>query len=244
MLYDIIGTQYAGQRTPDPRIATALNRVLGDSSSVINVGAGTGSYEPTDRFVVAIEPSMTMIRQRPAGSAPAVQGRAERLPLRANCASAAMAVLTVHHWSDRPQGLQELGRIARDRIAILTWDPAGPAFWLTEEYFPALLARDRLRFPGVEEISLALGNVSVHTVPIPRDCVDGFLGAYWCRPQAYLDASIRSGMSGFAAIPGLDEGLVRLRRDIQTGEWERRFGHLLHHVCLDVGYRLLVARKQ
>jgi hypothetical protein len=154
-----------------------------------------------------------------------------------------MAVLTVHHWSDRAQGLHELGRIARDRIAILTWDPAGPAFWLTEEYFPALLAKDRLRFPGVEEIFRALGDVSVHTVPIPRDCVDGFLGAYWCRPQAYLDPAIRSGMSGFAAIPKLDEGLVRLRRDLQTGEWERRFGHLLHQVSLDIGYRLLVVKK-
>ena len=243
MLYDTIGTGYASRRLPDPRVAAALSRALGDAGSVANIGAGAGSYEPSDRFVVAIEPSMNMIRQRPRGSAPVIQAQAERLPLLDGCVSAAMAVLTVHHWPDRAQGLQELRRVARDHIAILTWDPAGPEFWLTEEYLPALVARDRQRFPGMEEISSALGRVSAHTVPIPHDCIDGFLGAYWRRPRAYLDPAVRSGMSGFAAMPGLEEGLSRLGRDLQTGEWERRFGHLLRRDSLDIGYRLVVARK-
>jgi SAM-dependent methyltransferase len=236
VLYDNIGSGYASRRLPDPRIAAALDRVLGGASSVANVGAGTGSCEPLDRFVVAIEPSMTMIRQRPIGCAPALQAQAERLPLLGGCVSVAMAVLTVHHWPGRAQGLRELGRIARDHIVILTWDPAGPEFWLTEEYFPALVARDRKRFPSVEEISSVLGRVSVHTVPIPHDCVDGFLGAYWRRPRAYLDPAVRSGMSGFAATPELEEGLIRLSRDLQTG-------HLLRQESHDVGYRLVVAKQ-
>jgi SAM-dependent methyltransferase len=243
VLYDTIGTGYASRRLPDPRISTALSRALGDALSVANVGAGSGSYEPSDRFVVAIEPSMTMIRQRPIGSAPAVQAQAESLPLLNGCVSAATAILTVHHWADRAQGLQELGRIARDQIVILTWDPAGPEFWLTAEYFPALVARDRQRFPGMEEISSALGRVSAHTVPVPHDCIDGFLGAYWRRPSAYLDPAVRSSMSGFASMPGFEEGLGRLTHDLQTGEWERRFGHLLRQDSLDVGYRLVVTRK-
>jgi hypothetical protein len=242
VLYDKIGKAYVAQRVPDPRIAWALRSALGDCSSVVNVGAGAGSYEPADRPVVAIEPSMTMIRQRPPGAAPAIQAVAEQLPLRDQCTSAATAILTVHHWQDISQGIQELGRIARDCVAILTWDPDGPGFWLTDEYFPAIAARDRKRFPGLTDISRALGPVSVHPVPVPQDCIDGFLGAYWRRPHAYLDATIRSGMSGFSDLPDLDQGLLRLGSDLASGEWERRFGHLLHEGALDIGYRLVVAR--
>jgi SAM-dependent methyltransferase len=185
-----------------------------------------------------------MIRQRSPGSAFTLQGRAEHLPLKDASCSAAMAVLTVHHWSNRTLGLQELDRVARDRIVILTWDPAGPSFWLTEEYFPSLLAADRFRFPPIEEIAAELGDLSIETIPIPRDCTDGLLGANWCRPKAYLDPAVRSGTSAFSSLPGLDEGLARLSRDIETGEWERRFGQLLHQEALDIGYRLIVVRKR
>jgi hypothetical protein len=146
----------------------------------------------------------------------------------------------MHHWSDVNRGLAELGRIARDRVVILTWDPAGPGFWLTDEYFPGIAERDRRNFPGIADIARVLGAVSTHTVPVLHDCVDGFLGAYWRRPAAYLDPTIRSGSSGFSNLPGLDEGLTRLQRDLDTGDWHRRFGHLLKEDSLDIGYRLVV----
>jgi SAM-dependent methyltransferase len=244
MLYDTIGRGYAAQRLPDSRIAAQIAAALGDATTVINVGAGAGSYEPRDRSVVAVEPSMTMIRQRPPGSPPAIQATAERLPIRDSAAQASMAILTVHHWHDRGTGLEELARVATDRVAILTWDPDGPDFWLTDEYFPAMVARDRERFPTVQEISRAIGSTRVETVPVPRDCIDGFLGAYWGRPTAYLDPAIRAGMSGFSGIEGVPEGLARLEADLTSGDWHRRFGKMCSGTHLDIGYRLVIASLQ
>jgi SAM-dependent methyltransferase len=243
VLYDSIGKQYRQRRTTDPRIASAILRALEDADTLVNVGAGTGSYEPAGT-VVAVEPSMTMIRQRLPGAAPVIQGQAERLPLRDKCVSAALAVLTVHHWRDVPRGLDELARVARDRVVILTYDPSGPGFWLTEEYFSAIAAQDRLRFPRVDDIARALGHACVQAVPVPRDCVDGFLGAYWARPEAYLDPAARSAMSGFANLPELEAGLLRLQRDLATGVWQDRFGALTEEAQLDIGYRLVVAAMQ
>jgi SAM-dependent methyltransferase len=244
MLYDRIGQSYVTRRVPDPRIAAMIHQALAGVESVVNVGAGTGSYEPRDRHVIAIEPSMTMIRQRPPGSAPAIQAVAEHLPLRDRCAAAATAMLTIHHWTDITRGLKELRRVARERVAILTWDPAAPAFWLTDEYFPGIIRRDRDKFPDIAEISRALGPVRTCPVPVPHDCIDGFLGAYWRRPHAYLDAATRSGISGFVDLPGLDAGLSRLRSDLASGDWMRRFGRLLERDVLDIGYRLVVATFQ
>jgi SAM-dependent methyltransferase len=244
MLYDTIGKTYATQRVPDPRIGAHILSALGTASTVVNVGAGSGSYEPTDRTVIAIEPSMTMIRQRRAGAAPAAQATAENLPIRDGAVSAVMAILTVHHWQDRKTGLDELGRVARDRIAILTWDPDGPAFWLTEQYFPTMVARDRARFPAVDEFARVYGSVRVEPVPIPRDCVDGFLGSYWSRPHAYLDPTVRAGMSGFTGIDGVSEGLARLQADLDSGDWARRYGTLFQRQHLDIGYRLVIASLQ
>jgi SAM-dependent methyltransferase len=244
MLYDTIGSGYARQRLPDPRIAQALRSVLDGTGSIANIGAGTGSYELVDRTVIAVEPSMNMVRQRPVGSARAVQAVAEHLPLKDGFVSAATAILTIHHWTDATRGLDELGRVARDRIAIFTWDPDAPSFWLTDQYFPAMVERDRRRFPPVSVLSRALGRVTVQALPIPHDCIDGFLGAYWRRPRAYLDPDVRSGMSGFAGVPGVDDGLRRLQRDLQSGEWQRRYGHLLNCRALDIGYRLVVAKPR
>ena len=238
--YDTLGIGYAGRRIPDHRIAARIHAALGHANSVVNVGAGTESYEPTSRMVVAVEPSMTMIRQRTAGSAPAIQALASHLPLRDGSVQAAMSVLTVHHWSALSQSLGELGRVARERIVILTWEPDSPEFWLTQEYFPDIRLKDSDRFPTVRSISRELGRVRVETVPIPRDCSDGFLGAYWCRPHAYLDAGTRSSMSGFIDLPNIEEGLARLRRDLEVGTWERRFGHLRNEDDLDLGYRLVI----
>ncbi|MET0281536.1 MAG: methyltransferase domain-containing protein [Steroidobacteraceae bacterium] len=240
-LYDTIGKGYAARRRTDPRIAAALWLALGDAEMVVNVGAGAGSYEPRDRAVVAVEPSLTMIRQRPPDAAPVLQAVAEQLPLRDASVAAAMAVLTVHHWRNVSQGLTEMRRVSRDRIVILTCDPAGPGFWLTDEYFPAIRTQDSRKLPGIPEFEAALGPVSVNTVPIPRHCQDGFLGAFWAHPHAYLDAGVRSGISVFAGLPGLQEGLLRLREDLDSGIWQRRFGALVAQDELDIGYRLVIA---
>jgi SAM-dependent methyltransferase len=244
VLYDTIGIGYAARRQPDPRIVDALGIALTDSDSIANIGAGAGSYELLRRTVVAIEPSMEMVRQRQPGAAPAVQASAECLPLRDNCVSAATAILTTHHWTNLSQGLNELGRIARDRVVILTWDPDAPAFWLTGEYFPAMVERDRRRFPKMSSLSDTFGKVRVQVLPVPHDCIDGFLGAYWRRPLAYLDSTIRSGMSGFTGIAGVESGLTRLKGDLESGEWARRFGHLMNYDTLDIGYRLAIAELQ
>src|SRR5213594_1509482 len=166
-LYDEISVGYRNSRRPDPRIATAIFHALGEVDTVVNVGAGAGSYEPSDRSVIAVEPSMTIIRQRPVGSAPAVQASATHLPFRSATFEAALAILTVHHWPDRARGLGELARVARDRIVILTWDPATSGFWLVDDYFPEIVEIDRPIFPSIEELSRALGRVDVHTLPIP-----------------------------------------------------------------------------
>jgi SAM-dependent methyltransferase len=241
-LYDRIGATYSGYRRPDRRIAEAILESLGRSDSVVNVGAGSGSYEPVDRKVVAVEPSRTMIRQRSPASAPAVQAVASALPFRDGAFSAGLALLTIQHWRERSRGLDELARSARDRIVVLTWDPAADGFWLTNEYFPELLELDREIFPSLSELSRCFGRIEVRPVPIPQDCRDGFLGAYWRRPAAYLDAGIRSAISSFSRIPSLEDGLRLLANDLQSGEWQRRHGVILSLQELDLGYRLVTAR--
>ena len=239
-LYDTIGRGYAQVRKPDPRFAKAIARGLGDADSVVNVGAGTGAYEPADRDVVAVEPSTTMIAQRPVGSAPVVQATAMSLPFQNDSFDAALAVLTVHHWPDKALGLAELRRVARRRVVVLTWDPASPPFWLTD-YFPALLHIDRPLFPTVRDFERALGPVSVARIPVPHDCSDGFLGAHWRRPSAYFDARVRGAISTFSKLSGLESGLERLRADLASGAWRRKYGELLDKTDLDLGYQLIVA---
>jgi SAM-dependent methyltransferase len=240
-LYDTIGVGYGSYRRPDPRIAAAIMRALGELAPIVNVGAGTGSYEPADRPVVAVEPAMTMIRQRQARTIPVVQASATHLPFRDGAFAAALAVLTVHHWPDRMRGLAEFARVARHRLVIATYDPAAAGFWLIEDYFPAIREIDRLSMPSLEEFRRALGPVDVRALPIPHDCTDGFLGAYWRRPYAYLDPGVRRAISAFAKIPHIDTGLTRLRADLANGTWARRYGHLLHQEALDLGYRLVIA---
>jgi SAM-dependent methyltransferase len=243
-LYDTIGRGYARGRRPDPRIAAQLTAALGKARSVLNVGAGAGSYEPPGRRVVALEPSAVMLAQRPKGAARAVRARAEALPFPDRAFDAAMAVLTVHHWADRHGGLAECARVARRRVVLLTWDPAADKFWLLRDYFPEFAEADREVFPTMAAYAEAFGPgacMEVSPLPVPRDCVDGFLGAYWARPEAYLDAAVRAGMSSFAR-PGTEAGLARLRSDLATGAWNARHGHLLAAEALDVGYRLVVAQ--
>jgi SAM-dependent methyltransferase len=161
--YDRIGACYRRNRKEDPRLARLIAGELQDARTVVNVGAGTGAYEPVDRFVVAVEPSGVMLQQRPPGAAPAAQAIAERLPFRDGAFDAAMAVLTVHHWSDQHAGMRELSRVARERIVVLTWDASSEGFWLLTEYFPQSLEADRKRFPPVERLASFLGDPQVIT---------------------------------------------------------------------------------
>lgn len=236
--YDQIGDGYARRRQPDPRIAAAIVAALGDARTIVNVGAGTGSYEPADRIVQAVEPSALMISQRPAGAAPCVCASAEALPFANGAFDAAMAVLTIHHWSDWRAGLREMRRVARDRILLLTFDTEASDFWLTRDYFPELMALDQRIMPKLSDLQSELGQAEATPIPVPHDCVDGFLGAYWRRPEIYLDPIARRSMSSFARIDA-EEGLQRLAHDLDTGAWCARNADLLDRDALDIGYRLL-----
>jgi SAM-dependent methyltransferase len=238
--YDTIGINYSELRKPDPRVAAVIENALGTAETILNVGAGTGSYEPPGRQVVALEPSLQMIRQRGANAARVIQGCAEELPFKDDSFDASMATLTVHHWTDKERGLREMRRVTRGRIVLLTFDPSHRGAWLTE-YLPELVALDELQMPGMPDYERWLGPVQISPVPIPHDCTDGFLHAYWRRPAAYLDARIRSGSSAFRSIKNAEEGLTRLQEDLDSGEWERRHSELLTLDVYDVGYRLIVS---
>ena len=242
--YDAIGRSYSTRRQPDPRLAARLDAVIGGDSTVLNVGAGTGSYEPVRSGVVAVEPSTVMLSQRPPSAAPAVRAVAEALPFQDQAFDVVLAILTVHHWNDQRRGLEECARVAHDRVVILTWNPDAEGFWLVRDYFPEILAIDRRIFPSMKLLSAVLGPIDVQPLPIPSDCVDGFLGAYWLRPEAYLDEQVRAGISAFSHLTSIDPQLERLEHDLTSGEWERRNAELRHRADLDVGYRLIIAERR
>jgi len=237
--YDTIGNNYAELRKPDQRIAGIIESALGSAQTVLNVGAGTGSYEPTDRSVVAVEPSREMIRKRSPAATEAVQASADGLPFGDKSFDASMAILTIHHWPDKEAGLREMRRVTRGPIVLLTFDPSYRP-WLTD-YLPELAALDEAQMPAMSDYGRWLGSVRITPVLVPHDCTDGFLYAYWRRPAAYLDAYVRSGSSSFWAIGNTEAGLQNLSRDIETGEWERRYAELLTLDEYDAGYRLVVA---
>ncbi|MEL6505503.1 MAG: class I SAM-dependent methyltransferase [Pseudomonadota bacterium] len=239
--YDIIGLDYANLRRPDPRIAAQIHAALGDAKTIVNVGAGAGGYEPPDRAVTAVEPSQTMIDQRPATAAPAIQGNAENLPFPDDSFDAAMASLTIHHWTDHAKGLQEMRRVSRGPVVLFTFDPTPRDFWLWH-YFPGLAALDAHIMPPMTFYESVLGPVDIHPIPIPADCTDGFLCAYWKRPAAYLDDKIRTGMSSFHAMDAVEAGLENLAHDLETGTWEQQNADLLNKNALDMGYRLVISR--
>ena len=241
-LYDQIGQTYAARRRAEQRLAAPLWDALGPARTVLNVGAGTGSYEPPERSVVAVEPSSVMIAQRAPGAAPAVRARSESLPFADDTFDAVLAVLTVHHWTDVRRGLAECARVASDRVVLLTWDPASEGFWLVRDYFPDLLNIDRALFPSMGTIAEVLGELIVHPLPIPADCADGFLGSFWRRPAAYLDPAVRGGMSSFSRLVDVGARVERLREDLASGAWQRRHGALLAQETLDIGYRLVIAQ--
>jgi ubiquinone/menaquinone biosynthesis C-methylase UbiE len=239
--YDQIGRGYSTFRSTDPDIARAVSSALGTADSVINVGAGTGSYEACARACVAIEPSSTMIAQRPTGSAPIIQGAAERLPFGSGSFDAAMALLTVHHWSDLDAGLRELRRVAR-RVVVLTFDAAvHDTFWLFSDYLPEATRSSSQRPPAPGDIGERLGGARVDVVPVQAHCRDGFASAYWKRPNAYLDPEIRRCCSSFAGLPEslIEERMGRLAADLECGRWDARHDHLRSARSYDGGLRLI-----
>jgi SAM-dependent methyltransferase len=240
-LYDTIGTTYAGTRRTEPRLAAQFWAALGDARTVLNVGAGTGSYEPPDREVTAVEPSALMRSQRPAGAAPCLAGSAESLPFADQSFDAAMALATIDHWPDPIAGLHEMRRVAR-RVVVFTHDAsASDRFWLTRDYLPE---HPRLWTgrPALTQLAGAIG-ARIEPVLIPWDCADGFYEAYWRRPEAYLDDRVRSGMSVWARVgPAAEQRAVRgLRDDLASGRWAERNRDLLDLDAAALCSRLLVA---
>jgi SAM-dependent methyltransferase len=239
-LYDRIGRSYVATRGEDPRLAAAIHAALGDARTVLNVGAGAGAYEPRDRAVTAVEPSAVMRAQRPPGAGPCIDARAEALPFPDDAFDAAMAVFSDHHWSDRLGGLRELRRVAR-RAVVMQWDPSlRDEFWLARDYLPSFGHDVDRTFDAAKA---ALGVTREEVMPIPHDCRDGFLLAYWRRPEAYLDATVRANISVFALLPAaeVEAMIAALRADLESGAWMRRNADLLDRDEYDVGLRLLIA---
>src|SRR3954462_15388574 len=244
--YDSIGHGYATRRREEPVFRELILAALGNARSVVNVGAGTGSYEPRDRHVVAIEPSDVMAAQRPPDLAPAIRAAAGALPLRDASVDAAMAILTVHHWdADQERGVRELRRVARGPVVVLSYDPrVSGATWLIADYLPEGAALDAAIFPHPERLAAWLGgDVAIAPVPIPRDTPDWMLGSFWAHPERVLDPAARAATSGFARMaPAIVERCVAaVKRDLASGAWDARHGHLRGLDAYDAGLRLVIA---
>ena len=242
--YDQLGRGYGDVRRPDPRIAAHIEAALGDARTVLNVGAGTGSYEPADREVTAVEPSGEMIAQRSAGSAPVVQASAEDLPFDDDSFDAAMAVLTVHHWADLEAGLKEVRRVTRQRFLIVAFDPSALAnLWITRDYFPEMLGLKRQSPVESTELASMLAATTSSSIPVPRDCTDHFFAALWARPEMLFEEEVVGPMWVWQSISEATrrEGRERLAADLESGAWDQRYGHLRKRQELDVGLRLVVS---
>lgn len=242
--YDRIGIGYRNHRRGDRRIAARIEEALGDARTVINVGAGAGSYEPSDREVTAVEPSAEMISQRPAGAAPVIQASAESLPFGDDCFDAAMGVLTAHHWADLSAGLNEMQRVTRRRIVMVAFDPDTlEELWISADYFPGMLALKRPSGAGSRELAALLPAATTSPLPVPRDCEDHFFAALWARPELLFDEDIVRPMWVWQGIAeeARQAGRERLATDLESGAWEKRYGHLRRQPELDVGLRLVVS---
>jgi SAM-dependent methyltransferase len=225
--YERHGHGYTAYRQPDPRIAALVHRALGPAMTVLNVGAGAGSYEPDSRYVLAVEPSAVMRAQRPRSLTPAIDAVAESLPLDDGSVDAAMAMITIHQWPDAERGLREMRRVTRGPVVIMTFDgDAMDRFWLNE-YCPGLMDAERRRSPAISAIGAILGgSTEVGVIPIPSDCTDGFTEAYYARPEMFLDPAARGAQSvwGFVTAAEQEEAVARLRADLDSGTWQQRFG--------------------
>ena len=241
--YDSLGLEYVLTRREDPRLAERIRAALGGARTVVNVGAGTGSYEPGDLDVVAVEPSGVMIAQRSKDAAPVVQAPAEHLPFDDQSFDAAMALWTIHHWTDANAGLSELRRVARRVVIVTAASMVINRLWLTNNYWPGMAKQRRAETEPDAIAWFFDGVIRIETLPLPRDCVDGFGEAYWARPEAYLDPRLRSGMSCFQTLDNseLEEGLDRLDADLRSGAWDKQHGHLRRLSEHDCGHRLIIA---
>ncbi|WP_213815162.1 class I SAM-dependent methyltransferase [Glaciihabitans sp. dw_435] len=243
--YAVIGEGYAKIRQPDPRIAAAILDALGDARTVLNVGAGAGSYEPTDREVTAVEPSASMRAQRPPHLTRAIDGTSDHLPFADNAFDAAMASVTVHQWPELEKGLGEMRRVTSGPVAILTIDPAPPVHWWLMDYAPEFFEVEGRRMPRLERIADALGgDTDIRTVPVPVDSTDGFAQAFFGRPERLLEPEVRRATSAWSFIGG--EAVTRfenrLREDLASGAWDHAHGNLRTTPSFDVGMRLVVSR--
>lgn len=244
--YDQLGQKYAGHRQTDPRIAAYVNQALDAAQTILNVGAGAGSYEPADRYVVAVEPSIVMRSQRKANhKVPAINAKADHLPFDDHAFEASMAMVTVHHWPDIDKGLKELRRVTQGPVIVMTFDPdALDNFW-NAAYFPELIAVEKARYPTIEFIKKSLGgNCDVVPIPIPLDCVDGFQEAFYGRPEAFLEKEVRLSQSAWGFLPeGLEEKLVKvLADDLASGEWDKKYGHFRTQPTFTCALRLVISR--
>lgn len=240
-LYEELGSGYAVVRRPDPRLAQRIHEALGDAQSVVNVGAGTGSYEPQGLRVTAVEPSAEMIAQRPEGAAPAVQASAELLPFEADAFDAAMAVLTVHHWADLQGGIAEMLRVARKRVAIVTFDPEPlRELWIVRDYFPGMVALKSDATSG-RRLAAELPGARSEVLPVPRDCTDLFFAALWGRPELFFDEDVVDPMWVWSRLTDRErqEGRQRLRADLSSGRWDERYGDLRNRDEFDAGLRIV-----
>jgi SAM-dependent methyltransferase len=241
--YERHGRGYAVTRRADPRIAARIHAALGDARTVVNVGAGTGSYEPVDRWVLAVEPSATMRAQRPPSAAPAIDARAEALPLDDGAVDAAMACVTIHHWQPPEAGLAEMRRVARGPVVVFTFDLDALPAWQQDFLAPGLEI-ERPRFPAPEVVAAALGGrTRIERIPTPGDCEDGFFEAFWRRPEALLHPAIRASQSMWTLLePGVEERIVaRLADALRSGAWDAEHGHLRDQDELDGSLRLVIS---
>ena len=243
--YDTHGQKYSGQRKTDPRIAAYVHKELADSETVINIGAGSGSYEPEDKYLIAVEPSIIMRTQRIAnGKIPAINAKADSLPFDDRSFDAAMAMVTVHHWPDIEKGISEIRRVTKKRIVIMTFDPdALDDFW-NVKYFPQLIEIERARYPSITRLQKALSaKTEVIKIPIPLDCVDGFQETYYGRPEAFLEKEVRMAQSawGFLSAELEEKYIQNLRNELQSGAWDKKFGHFRTQPNFTGALRLIVA---
>ena len=241
-IYDSIGNDYATNRVPDPRIEAQIWRALEDANTVCNIGAGTGSYEPRDRYVTPVEPSGLMRSQHHHASK-VVDAIAESLPFDDGQFDASMTILSLHHWSDFRQGLSEMKRVSRRQV-IMTFDPDRvDSLWLVRDYLPRIAEMDKQRAPAITSIVDEFDHATTEIVEIPWDCVDGFQAAFWRRPEMYLDAERRQSISSIAKLPTkmVEQAMSRLESDVKSGAWAQRYRELLSEDSMDFGYRLVIA---
>ena len=242
--YDKFGQQYAGYRQTDPRIAAYVHKELESANTIINVGAGTGSYEPVDKYVIAIEPSFAMRQQRDNSKLPAINAKADNLPFDDGAFDASMAMITIHHWPDIDKGLKELRRITKGQVVVMSFDPNHLNDFWNASYFPEVVEVEKARYPTIESIRYSLGGqCKVVPIPVPLDCKDGFQEAFYGRPEAFLEKQIRLSQSawGFISAAKQEEIVERLKNDLENGNWDKKYGYYRTQKFFTGALRLIVS---